>query len=71
MRKGRNRMTSKFDTVEYKLAELLYVEIKKNIGRLEIMVNGSDNSDMLGIDEFELFENIISKLLEKQKEEMR
>ena len=64
-------MTSKFDTVEYKLAELLYVEIKKNIGRLEIMVNGSDNSDMLGIDEFELFENIISKLLEKQKEEMK
>ena len=64
-------MTSKFDTVEYILAELLYVEIKKNIRRLEIMVNGSDNSDMLGIDEFELFENIISKLLEKQKEEMR
>jgi len=47
-----------------RLAELLFQEIKKNIIHIDVAVT-ANNSDMLGIDEFEVFQEIIDKILGK------
>jgi len=45
-----------------RMAEVLFMAIKDNIGKLEIY-SSADNSDMLGIDEFDIYKQIVIKML--------
>jgi len=44
------------------MAELLFQEVKDNINQL-VNMSTADNSDMLGIDEFDIYKQIVIKML--------
>jgi len=55
-----------FKNGRYVLGQLVFNEIKKNIISLKIAVE-TDNSDMLGTDEFQWFQDIAEKVIELSK----